>query len=142
MSLEWIREHPAVWDEAKDRIVGGAPAGIFEFGVVEAGQPLAGEWWRVDDEGATVAYAWIDSVWGDAEMLLAVDPARQRTGVGTFVLERLEAEAGRRGLNYLFNVVRPNHPDKAGITAWLQARSFELTFDGILRRKVSALTLR
>jgi GNAT superfamily N-acetyltransferase len=142
MSLEWIREHPAVWDEAKDRIVGGAPAGIFKFGVVEAGQPLAGEWWRVDDEGATLAYAWIDSVWGDAEMLLAVDPARQRTGVGTFVLERLEEEAGRRGLNYLFNVVRPNHPDKAGITAWLQARSFELTFDGILRRKVSALTLR
>jgi GNAT superfamily N-acetyltransferase len=70
-------------------------------------------------------------------MLLAVDPAHQGRGVGTFVLDRLEKEAGRRGLNYLFNVVQPRHPDKGGITAWLEARSFELTFDGILRRKVS-----
>lgn len=140
MSLEWIREHPAVWDADKTRIVGGAPAGIFDFDGVEAGAPLAGEWWRVDDGGATAAYAWMDTVWGDAEMLLAVDPAHQGSGVGTFVLDRLEEEAGRRGLNYLYNVVRPRHPDKAGITAWLEARSFELTFDGILRRKVSGAT--
>ena len=84
MSLEWIREHPAVWDADKTRIVGGATAGIFDFGGVEAGAPLAGEWWRVDDDGATAAYAWMDTVWGDAEMLLAVDPAHQRHGVGTF----------------------------------------------------------
>jgi GNAT superfamily N-acetyltransferase len=141
MSLEWIREHPALWDSDKTRIVGGAPAGIFDFGHVETGAPLAGEWWRVDDDAATAAYAWIDTVWGDAEMLLAVDPAHQGRGVGTFVLDRLEEEAGRRGLNYLYNVVRPSHPDRERITAWLEARAFELTFDGILRRKVSALTL-
>jgi hypothetical protein len=62
MSLEWIREHPAVWDADKARIVGGAPAGIFDFGDVEAGAPLAGEWWRVDDDGAAAAYGWLDSV--------------------------------------------------------------------------------
>jgi GNAT superfamily N-acetyltransferase len=140
MSLEWIREHPAVWDAAKARIVGDAPAGIFDFGGVEPGAPLAGEWWRVDDGEATAAFGWIDTVWGDAEMLLAVDPAHQGRGVGTYVLDRLEEEAGRRGLNYLYNVVRPGHPDKERITAWLEARSFELTFDGILRRKVPALT--
>ena len=143
MSLEWIREHPAVWDAGKERIVGGAPAGIFDFGAVELGSPLAGEWWRVeDDDGATAAYAWMDTVWGDAEMLLAVDPASQRRGVGTYVLDRLEEEAGRRGVNYLYNVVRPGHPDKAGITAWLEARAFELTFDPILRRRVRALSVR
>jgi ribosomal protein S18 acetylase RimI-like enzyme len=70
-------------------------------------------------------------------MLLAVDPAHQGRGVGTFVLDRLEEEAGRRGLNYLYNVVRPRHPDKEQITAWLEARAFELTSDGVLRRKVS-----
>jgi len=140
MSLAWVREHPAVWDAAKERIVGGAPAGIFDFGGMEAGQPLACEWWRVDGDSGTAAYAWIDSVWGDAEMLLAVDPAHQGRGVGTFVLDRLEEEASRRGLNYLFNVVQPTHPDKERLTAWLEARSFELTFDGILRRKCRALT--
>jgi GNAT superfamily N-acetyltransferase len=141
MKLDWIREQPANWDDDKARIVGGAPAGVFDFGDMEPGAPLAGEWWRVDEDGATAAYAWIDTVWGDAEMLLAVDPARQGRGVGTFVLECLEMEAARRGLNYLYNVVRPSHPDKEGIAAWLEARSFEPGPDGLLRRKVPTVPL-
>jgi GNAT superfamily N-acetyltransferase len=136
MSLDWIREHPANWDADKARIVGGAPAGTFDLGDIESGAPLAGEWWRVEEDGVTAAYAWIDSVWGDAEMLLAVDPARQGRGIGTFVLDRLEQEAGQRGLHYIYNVVRPDHPDKERVTAWLEARAFEPTPDGTLRRKV------
>jgi ribosomal protein S18 acetylase RimI-like enzyme len=138
MDLEWIDEHPPVWDAGKARVVGGAPPGVFDLGDVQPGDPLPGEWWRVEDGGEAVAYGWIDTVWGDAEMLLAVDPSRQRTGVGSFVLDHLEREAAKRGLNYICNVVRPTHPDGERVTAWLCGRGFEPAADGLLRRRVTA----
>ena len=73
----------------------------------------------------------------DAEILLAVDPEHRRAGVGTFILNQLEKEAATRGLNYLYNVVRPEHPDREGITAWLGKRGFARSHDDeTLRRPV------
>ncbi len=135
--MHWIAEHPPVWDDDKARIVGGAASGVFDLGDPKTGDPLPGEWWRVEDGGKAVAYGWIDTVWGDAEMLLAVDPARQRGGGGTFVLDQLEREAAKRRLNYIYNVVRPTHPDGERVTAWLCGRGFEPAADGILRRHVT-----
>lgn len=136
MSLEWIHESPPRWDGDKARITGAAPTGVFDFGALRPSDAVPGEWWRVEDGGAVVAYGWMDTVWGDAEMLLAVDPAHEGQGVGTFVIGQLEREAAARGLNYLFNVVRPGHPEGERVTAWLQRRGFELSSDGLLRRKV------
>jgi len=140
MRLSWIREHPPKWDEDKARIIGRAAAGIFEIGPYRPGDLLAGDWWRVQDADSHVlAYGWIDTVWGDAEMLLAVDPPHRGGGVGTFVLDQLEAEAAKRGLNYIYNVVRPTHPDGDRVTAWLCGRGFEPSSDGVLRRRVTVL---
>ena len=50
-------------------------------------------------------------------------------------LDHLEQEAVTRGLNYLFNVVQPTHPDPKGITRWLTERRFEAAHDR-LRRQV------
>ena len=122
MSFEWIDEHPPVWDDDKARIVGGAAPGVFDLGDPKPGDPLPGEWWRVE-----------------AEMLLAVDPPHRGGGVGTFVLDQLEAEAAKRGLNYIYNVVRPTHPDGDRVTAWLCGRGFEPSSDGVLRRRVTVL---
>jgi GNAT superfamily N-acetyltransferase len=135
MGLEWIHENPPRWDDDKARITGAAPPGVFDFGHLRPSDAVPGEWWRVEDDGSVVAYGWMDTVWGDAEMLLAVDPGHQGRGVGTFVIEQLEREASSRGLNYLFNVVGPGHPDGEQVTAWLQRRGFELSSDGLLRRK-------
>ena len=41
----------------------------------------------MEDGGGVVAYGWMDTAWGDAEMLVAVDPQHHRQGVGTFVLD-------------------------------------------------------
>lgn len=136
MPFEWIRENPALWDAGKARIVGGAPEGIFELPPRAEGELVAGEWWRVEEDGRAVGYGWMDTVWGDAEILLAVDPAARGRGVGSFVLERLEAEAAARGLNYLYNVVRPTHPDHDAVVAWLEARGFERRRDGRLVKRV------
>jgi ribosomal protein S18 acetylase RimI-like enzyme len=136
MGFEWTHEQPPRWDDDKTRIVGGAPAGVFQLGDLHPDDPLPGEWWRVEDDGRTVAYGWIDTVWGDAEMLLAVDPSHQRRGLGTFVLDQLESEAAKRGLNYIYNVVRPTHPEGERVTTWLEGRGFEPASDGILRRRV------
>jgi GNAT superfamily N-acetyltransferase len=138
MGLEWVRESAPVWDLDKARIVGGAPEGIFQLPVYEEGERLPGDWWRVEDGGVTVAYGWMDTAWGDAEMLLAVDPGHGGHGVGTFVLDQLEREAAGRGINYLYNVVRPTHPDHERVTAWLESRRFEGSTDGILRRRARA----
>ncbi|MCA9665956.1 MAG: GNAT family N-acetyltransferase [Myxococcales bacterium] len=141
MSLQWIHESAARWDAGKQRIVGGAPAGIFELGGVEVGALVPGDWWRVEDEaGETIGYGWMDIVGmaGDAEVLLAVDSAHQGKGAGTFIMDHLEREAADRGLNYLSNIVRPSHPDKEGITAWLKKRGYVERGDGQLARLVKA----
>lgn len=139
LGFKWIAENPPQWDDAKQRIVGGAPAGIFEPADHASGELLPGDWWRVEDEQGVAGYGWMDCTWGDAEILLAVDPERRRAGVGSFILDQLEKEAAGHGLNYLYNVVRLSHPDRDGITAWLNARGFERSHDDeSLRRRVKA----
>jgi GNAT superfamily N-acetyltransferase len=140
MGLEWVRESVPVWDAGKARIVGGAPGGIFQLPSYAEGERLPGDWWRVEDGGTVVAYGWMDTAWGDAEMLLAVDPEHHSHGVGTFVLDQLEQEAASRGVNYLYNVVRPTHPDHERVTAWLESRRFTGSSDGILCRRARAST--
>ena len=140
MSLSWIHESPARWDENKARIVGGAPAGIFDSRYREAkpGHLVPGEWWRVEDGGRVVGYGWLDLVWGDAEILLATDPEAQHRGVGTFILDHLEDEARSRGVSYLYNVVRPTHPQAAVVARWLEKVGFKVAEDGRLLRSVGA----
>jgi N-acetylglutamate synthase-like GNAT family acetyltransferase len=135
MSLRWIRETPPRWDGDKARIIGQAEAGIFDsrYRRLEEGEVLSALWWRVEDEGAIVGYGWLDSNWGDAEILLAVDQARQHSGVGDFILHRLHDEAAWAGLNYLTNIVRPTHPRAAELTAWLGKRGFIPSDDGRLQ---------
>jgi GNAT superfamily N-acetyltransferase len=138
MALTWIRESRAVWDENKQRIIGGAP-GVFAVAASAPGTVLPGDWWRVDDDGRTVGYGWMDYSWGDAEVLLAVDAAGQSRGVGTFVLDRLDEEAAARGLNYLYNVIPAGHPDPSALKRWLLQRGFAGSKDGdLFKRTVQA----
>ncbi len=140
MGLQWRHESTPVWDSDKARIVGGAPDGIFQLPSYQEGERLPGDWWRVEDGDSVVAYGWMDTAWGDAEMLLAVDPHHHGRGVGTFVLDCLEQEAANQGVNYLYNVVRPTHPDHDRVTAWLESRSFTGSSDGVLRRRARTAT--
>jgi GNAT superfamily N-acetyltransferase len=134
MRLTWHRESPAVWNDDKRRIIGGAPKGVFalpDHGV------LPGEWWRAEADGVVVGYGWMDHSWGDAEVLLAVEPGRQHGGVGTFILDRLEEEAAARGINYLYNVIPDRHPDKDALKLWLMRRAFVPSQEGgLLKRAV------
>ena len=137
MSFRWMQENPAYWDSGKQAIVGAAPAGIFEPPAYEPGDLVAGEWWRVEENGDVVGYGWMDTNWGgDAEVLLSVAPGRSGHGVGSFILDQLEREAAARGLNYLYNVVRPTHPGREAVTRWLERRGFVAADDGQLRRRV------
>lgn len=139
MTLQWIREENARWDDDKARIVGGAPAGVFDrrYRELRAGDPVPGSWWRVVDGDRTVGYGWLDIAWGDGEILLATDLEARGRGVGSFALDRLEAEAHHRGLNYVYNVVRPTHPQREHVTRWLTARGFRASEDGSLLRAVA-----
>lgn len=134
MGLSWVRESPARWDSHKAHIVGAAAAGVFDtrLKALREGDLVPGEWWAVVDGGKTIGYGWMDVCWGDAEILLAVDPESRRRGIGSFILDRLHEEAHRRGLNYLTNIVRPTHPDGAKVAAWLEAHGFQPSEDGRL----------
>jgi N-acetylglutamate synthase-like GNAT family acetyltransferase len=137
--LAWSRESPPLWDADKARIIGGAPAGVFSLGPFKAGDVVPGDWWRVEDDRRVVGYGWMDHSWGDAEILLAVDPAGQRGGVGTFILDRLEDEAAGRGINYLYNVVPDAHPNRAWLEHWLRRRGFVASQEGgLLKRTVQS----
>jgi N-acetylglutamate synthase-like GNAT family acetyltransferase len=141
MPFEWIREdRPARWDAGKRAIVGGSPEGTFELPKFGEGDIIPGDWWRVEDGGEVVGYGWMDVVWGDAQILLAVAVQHRGKGVGGFIVDNLEAEAKRQGLNYLFNVVPPRHPNPDGIAAWLQKRRFVASSEDRLSRRVVAKT--
>lgn len=137
MPLAWIRESPPVWDANKARIIGGAPPGVFALGPFTPGDVLPGDWWRVEEGSEVLGYGWMDHSWGDAEILLAVTPDGRRGGVGTFILDRLEDEAASRGINYLYNVVPAEHPNRAWLEHWLGRRGFMPSKEGgLLKRMV------
>ena len=143
MSLTWHRDLP-VWDADKKRVVGGTPPGVLDsrYAHIADGAQVPGNWFRVEEDGAVVGYGWVDVVWGDAEILLATSPEAQKRGVGTFILDHLDEEARRMGLNYIYNMVRPTHPDAEAVTAFLVKRGFESKPDGRLTRRVGHAAAR
>ena len=136
MVLRWIKEDSPRWDAAKRAVFGEQQPGAFGL-QAEDGQALADEWWKATDGDDVVGFGRLDSVWGDAEILVAVAPARRGQGVGKFVLHHLEREAAREGLNYIYNAVRAAHPDRAHVTAWLCGQGFVAHADGQLRKRVA-----
>lgn len=136
MALDWVSEPKATWDADKARIIGGAPQGAFDrrYKTLKSGDSLPGDWFRAIDGGKIVGFGWLEIEFGDAEILLATDPSCEGKGVGTFVINKLEGEAKKRGLNYVYNVVRPSHPDKERVTTWLKKRGFAASEDGSLLR--------
>ncbi len=138
MGMTWIHESPSYWDANKTRIVAGAKAGIFEPSLVDRaeGTLLPNDWWRVEEDGKTVGYGWMDITWGDAEILLAVSSESRGHGVGTFILDRLEAEARERGLHYIYNTISATHPQHDEVSQWLTKRHFSASEDGKLLRAI------
>jgi GNAT superfamily N-acetyltransferase len=135
--LSWERDDAPVWDVDKQRVIGGAPAGTFVI-PFRAGDALPGEWFLARDGDEVVGYGRLDIGWGgDAEILLAVDPARQESGIGSFVLARLEDEATARGINYIYNTIR-QHEGRELVHDWLVVRGFRGDLDGDLRKRVGS----
>lgn len=137
--LNWVREESPMWDADKARIVGGAPEGAFVLAFGD-GEALPGDWWSArDGNNVVVGYGRLDATWGgDAEILLAVAPDRQESGVGTFILERLEEEAAARGINYINNRIR-DHAQRDFVHDWLVVRGFRGPVDGDLRKRVGII---
>lgn len=136
MGHTWVREDTPTWDTTKQAILGGAPKGALEIPRLSLGDLAPGEWFRVDEDGKTVGYGWMDCTWGDAEITLAVDPRHQGEGIGAFIVDHLEREAAARGVNYLYNAVPKTHPDRERVAQWLLSRGFAPSGDGLLKRRV------
>ena len=136
-SLTWQREERPVWDEAKARIVASVPEGALVFDHA-AGADLPGDWFVAKDGDTVVGFGSLDTTWGgDAEITLVVDGGRQGTGVGSFVMDRLEQEAGARGINYVYNTVRDTHPERDEVHDWLLVRGYKGNeSDASLRKRV------
>lgn len=135
--MEWVRETPAQWDRAKAEVLGELAPELFGLGQPAEGDAMADEWWRVEDDGEVLGYGRLDETWGDAEILMLVAPKRRSSGVGRFILSRLEAEAAARNVNYIYNVVPQRHPDPESVTDFLTAHGFERTEVGELRKRVA-----
>jgi len=135
MARTWNRETPARWDADKASILGTSPEGVFDTHWA-AGDLIPGDWWRVEEDGRTVGYGWLDVTWGYAPVLLAVAPDMRGRGVGSWILDKLSDEAHSRGLAYMFNQIPAAHPQPDQLGAWLRARGFEPSqSDGMLLRR-------
>src|SRR6059058_2963579 len=85
-ALTWEKEDDPRWDDDRERVFGSVPAGVFRTEEHVSGDPLPSDWWRVVAKDQVVGYGWLDDVWGDAEVLLAVDAPARGTGAGSFAL--------------------------------------------------------
>ena len=138
--MKWVKEDLPRWDDDKQRLFDDAALLAVGMHRPGPGTPLADEWWHVvGDDGAVVGYGWLDSEWGDAQITFFVDPARRGAGIGEFVLDHLEDEAHKRGLNYIYNVVPDTHPDRRWMTTWLESHGLTDSGQGDLRWRVAAL---
>jgi GNAT superfamily N-acetyltransferase len=134
--LTWSHEPNPTWDADKQRVIGGAPEGAFVLPFQESDE-LPGDWWSArNGDGEVVGYGRLDTTWGgDAEILLAVATDRQESGVGTFILDKLDDEAASRGINYIHNRIR-DHEQRDVVHDWLVVRGFRGPIDGDLRKRV------
>jgi len=138
--LTWVKDEDPRWDPDRQRVFATVPDGVFRAEKRTPGERLSSDWWRIEDGGRVIGYGWLDDVWGDAEILLVVEESVRGTGAGAFALAHLEEEAAARGLNYVLNVVRDTHPDRAAVTEWFVAHGFTGTDDGRLRKRVGDRT--
>jgi len=134
--FRWVKEDDPRWDADRERVFSTLGTDVFPGLARHPGDRLPSDWWRVETDDRVVGYGWLDDVWGDAEILLAVEEPARGTGAGAFTLARLEDEAAARGLNYVVNVVRDTHPDRDAVTGWFLAHGFTGTDDGRLRKQV------
>ena len=140
--LTWIHEPHPLWDNDKERIIGHAPSGVFDVGG-RPGEAVTGEWWRTEDPDGVVGYGWMDSAWGDAEILLVVESHRQSHGVGGFILDHLESEAASRGVNYVYNRVRGDDTHRTRVREWLLGRGYTAdSTQDVLRKRVGGRVIR
>lgn len=135
-ALTWVYESDPRWDADRQRVFATVPEGVFRTVTRQPGERLSSDWWRVERGSRVVGYGWLDDVWGDAEILLAVEEEARGSGVGAFALGRLEEAAAARGLNYVVNVVRDTHPEREAVTGWFERHGFAATEDGRLRKQV------
>jgi len=139
-TLRWVKDDDPRWDADRDRVFATVAADVFPGLTRRIGDRLPSDWWRVEDGDRVVGYGWLDDVWGDAEILLAVEAPARGTGAGAFALSHLENEAAARGLNYVVNVVRDTHPERDMVSGWFLAHGFTGTDDGRLRTQVGDRT--
>jgi GNAT superfamily N-acetyltransferase len=139
MNLSWHKDDDPRWDADRQRLFGPSELASVGLSRPDDGAAVADEWWRVtDDAGELVGYGWLDSEWGDAQISFLVAPAHRGRGVGAFIVARLEDEARRRGLNYIYNVVPDSHPDRRWMTHWLSLHGFRDGGRGELRRAIAS----
>ena len=131
VTMDWVKEDLPRWDADKQRMFDDVALLSVGMDRPADGASLADEWWHVvGDDGAIAGYGWLDSEWGDAQITFFVDPARRGDGIGEFVLDHLEDEARKRGLNYIYNVV-PRHASGSAVddrlagsrTGWTSRRT-------------------
>ena len=138
--LTWVEDRDPRWDADRERVFATVPEGAFRPEARIPGARLSSDWWRVQDGDRVIGYGWLDDVWGDAEILLAVEEDARGTGAGAFALARLEEEAAGRGLNYVVNMVRDTHPDRAAVSEWFLAHGFARSEDGAMWKRVGDRT--
>ena len=80
-----------------------------DFGVIaeEAGEPLGAAWWRWFGADAP-GYGFVDEA--TPELSIALFPGHRGQGIGTMLLEALEREARRRGIERLSLSVERDNP--------------------------------
>ncbi|GAA0337262.1 hypothetical protein GCM10008967_29430 [Bacillus carboniphilus] len=106
--MEIIKEEHSIWDTEKEIIFAEVADGTFDnLNNLELGLQLNQEWWKLIDENEKVlGFGWVNYENDDFEISLVVDTNHQGEGLGSFIIEKLEAIALEKGFNKIVAIVK------------------------------------
>jgi GNAT superfamily N-acetyltransferase len=124
--MDLIKEEHSVWDTEKEIIFAEVSDGTFDnLNNLELGSQLNQEWWKlIDDNERVLGFGWINYENGDFEISLVVDTNHQGEGLGSFIIEKLEAIALEKGFNEVVAIVKKTNPNSEEMIDWLYKKSY------------------
>ncbi|WP_158231574.1 GNAT family N-acetyltransferase [Sporosarcina sp. P18a] len=135
--MELLKEEVhSIWDTEKENIFAEIAEGTFEdLSNLELGTPLYQEWWKlIDENGRILGYGWVSYRNDDFEISLVVDTKHQGVGLGSFIMDKLEAIAVEKGFNEIVAIVKNTNPNSEVMIKWLFKKGYVpywLGFEGL-----------
>jgi GNAT superfamily N-acetyltransferase len=124
--MELIKEEHSIWNTEKEAIFAMVAEGTFDnLNNLELGTQLKQDWWKlIGDNERVLGFGWVSYKNDDFEISLVVDTNHQGEGLGSSIIEQLEAIALEKGFDETVAVVKKTNPNSKDMIDWLYKKNY------------------